>query len=260
MCGRYSLFVPPEELESRFDARFERSFTPTYNAAPGQSVPVVTDEAPETIRQLEWGFVPSWADGTSDRLINARAETLAETRAFRSAYVTRSDGGRSGDDALASDRETPARGRCLVLADGFYEWAPTETGNQPYRIAFEDDRPFAMAGLWERREPPSDDSQAGLDAFGGGIETDSDDDRLVETVTIVTMRPNDLVAELHDRMPAIVASDDERRWLRDADPVARLDPHPSDSMVAYPVSTAVNDPSVDDPSVVEPIDGAGRSD
>ncbi|ELZ09358.1 hypothetical protein C479_11070 [Halovivax asiaticus JCM 14624] len=254
MCGRYSLFVPPPDVEDRFDARFERSFTPTYNAAPGQSVPVVTDEAPETIRQLEWGFTPPWADADGDRLINARAETLAETRSFRSAYVKRNSDGEF-DEGAPSDRETPAAGRCLVLADGFYEWVPTENGKQPYRITFEDDRPFAMAGLWERREPSSGASQAGLDAFGGGIERADDDDGLSETVTIVTMDPNELVGELHDRMPAILEPAAERRWLREPDPVPDLRPHPSDSMTAYPVSTAVNDPSFDDSSVVESIDG-----
>ncbi|WP_247729972.1 SOS response-associated peptidase [Halovivax limisalsi] len=248
MCGRYSLFTPPADLEDRFDARFERAFTPTYNAAPSQSVAVVPDEAPETIRQFEWGFSPPWGDG--DRLINARAESLSETRAFRSAYEGRPTTAGGADELAAA----PASGRCLVLADGFYEWVPTETGNQPYRIAFEDDRPFAMAGLWERREPPSADEQAGLDAFGGGIDEPTDDPGPCETVTIVTMAPNELVAELHDRMPAILSPGAERRWLRAEDPTADLEPHPAESMTAYPVSTAVNSPAADDPSLVEPVD------
>lgn len=258
MCGRYSLFVPPEDLEERFDAAFADPFSPTYNVAPGQRVPVVTDEAPAAIRQLEWGLVPSWADGDADRLINARAETVAETRSFRAAYRQQGTG-RSEAETADSGRETPAAGRCLVIADGFYEWTPTDAGNQPYRIGFGDDRPFAMAGLWERREPPADESQTGLDDFGAGIEAGRTDSGPLETVTILTMAPNDLVADIHDRMPAILARGEEDWWFDAADPVADLEPHPSDEMRAYPVSTAVNDPTRDDPSLVEPIDASGES-
>ena len=232
MCGRYSLFTPPEDLEERFDATFEEPFSPTYNAAPGQPLPVITNDEPERIQRLEWGLIPSWADDDPDGLINARAETVDEKPSFRSAYEQR---------------------RCLVLADGFYEWVETGDGKRPYRVAFADDRPFAMAGLWERWEPET--TQTGLDAFGGGAGTDSTaNDGTLETFTVVTTEPNDVVTDLHHRMAVILEPAEESRWLSEDDPQELLGPHPPDEMTAYPVSTAVNSPATDEPSLVEPID------
>ncbi len=229
MCGRYTLFVDQADLEERFDATFDEPFSPRYNVAPGQRVPVITNDDPETIRRLEWGLVPSWADDDAGGIVNARAETIAEKPSFREAY---------------------ARRRCLVPADGFYEWVETAEGKRPYRVAFEDDRPFAMAGLWERWEPET--TQVGLDAFGDGSVERGDE--ALETVTIVTTEPNDLVADLHHRMAVVLSPDDERRWLNDDDPREVLEPCPAEEMRAYPVSTAVNDPTVDDPSLVDPVE------
>ncbi|WP_408957433.1 SOS response-associated peptidase [Natrinema sp. 74] len=240
MCGRYTLTVEQDDLEARFDARFrdgasdsdptvDPGFTPRYNIAPGQELPVITDAEPETIQRLEWGLVPSWADDDTGGLINARAESVAEKPSFREAYERR---------------------RCLVPADGFYEWVETEDGKQPYRITFEDDRVFALAGLWERWEPAT--TQTGLDAFGGGAADETEDGPL-ETFTIVTAEPNDLVADLHHRMAVIVAPDDEQRWLTADDPRELLEPYPADEMTAAPVSTAVNDPSVDEPGLTDPV-------
>ncbi|QFU81465.1 SOS response-associated peptidase [Natronorubrum aibiense] len=236
MCGRYTLMVDQTTLEDRFDARVSNasgepeSITPRYNMAPGQQLPVVMDDAPDTIQHLEWGLVPSWADDDSGGLINARAESIAEKPSFREAYERR---------------------RCLVPADGFYEWVETESGKQPYRVSFEDDRVFAMAGLWERWEPAT--TQTGLDAFGGGVD-DATDTGPLETFTIVTTEPNDLVSELHHRMAVILEPENEREWLTADDPQALLEPYPADELRAYPVSKAVNDPSTDDPSVVEPLE------
>jgi len=124
MCGRYSLFAAPGEIEERFDATFAFDFEPRYNAAPSQELPVVTGDDPETIQRMEWGLVPSWADEKSEHAyINARAETLAEKRSFADAYESR---------------------RCLVPADGMYEWVTENGGKQPYRVALPDDRLFAM--------------------------------------------------------------------------------------------------------------------
>ncbi len=230
MCGRYTLIVDQDELEERFDAVSDRSVRPRYNMAPSQELPVITGDHPETIQHLEWGLVPSWADDDRGGLINARAETIDEKPAFRDAYDAR---------------------RCLVLADGFYEWVETASGKQPYRVAFVDDRPFAMAGLWERWE--SETTQTGLDAFGGGV-AETDDEGPLETFTIVTTEPNDLITDLHHRMAVILPPDREREWLSAADPAELLEPYPADDMRAYPVSTAVNDPSVDEPSLIEPIE------
>ena len=232
MCGRYSLFTPPADVEDRFDARFEEPFAPRYNAAPGQRLPVITNESPESIRTLEWGLVPAWADD-GDSHINARAETLHSKPSFRGAYENR---------------------RCLVLADGFYEWVDTDAGRRPYRIAFEDDRPFAMAGLWERWEPET--RQSGLGDFGAGIEDDSPDDTVRETFAVVTTEPNAVVADLHHRMAAILAPEDERRWLEADDPRDVLEPYPADEVRAYPISTTVNDPTNDGPELIEPVESA----
>lgn len=247
MCGRYTLFVDPGDAEERFDATFSEPFAPRYNAAPGQRLPVITNEEPDAIQRFEWGLVPSWAEDDSGGLINARAETVAEKPSFRAAYEQRRRPRERSEDGL----EAPSAGRCLVPADGFYEWVDTDDGKRPYRVAFEDDRPFAMAGLWERREPET--TQAGLDAFGGGV-ADAGDDGPLETFAIVTTEPNDLVADLHDRMAVVLGPDEERRWLTGEDPRDLLEPYPADEMRAYPVSRAVNDPSNDDPSLVEPVE------
>ncbi|MCU4740990.1 SOS response-associated peptidase [Natronoglomus mannanivorans] len=237
MCGRYTLFVEQTDLEERFDARFADSFAPRYNMAPGQRLPVITNDEPETIQRLEWGLVPSWADDDTGGIINARAETVHEKPSFRAAYERR---------------------RCLVLADGFYEWAETSAGKQPYRVAFEDDRPFALAGLWERWEPEEPETaQTGLEAFGGGdsdaSEADSDEPDVLETFTILTTEPNDLVADLHHRMAVILDPEREQEWLTADDPRELLEPYPEDELRAYPVSTAVNSPANDEPSLVEPV-------
>ena len=232
MCGRYSLFVEPETIEERFDATFAEPFSPTYNAAPGQRLPVITDERPAEIGRLEWGLVPTWADDDHGGLINARAETVDEKPSFRDAYEARGE-----------------CGRCLVLADGFYEWVEGDDGKRPYRVAFADDRPFAMAGLWTRREPET--TQVGLEVFGDDADPEPD---AIETFTIVTTEPNDLVADLHHRMATILAPGEERRWLAGDEPEGVFDPYPSAEMCAYPVSRAVNSPGNDDPSLVEPLE------
>ncbi|MXV63077.1 SOS response-associated peptidase [Natronorubrum sp. JWXQ-INN-674] len=264
MCGRYTLTIEREDLEERFGARFsdandretdtrgdpsEKAFAPRYNMAPGQRLPVITDDEPETIRRLEWGLIPSWAEDDSGGLINARAETVDEKPSFRAAYNRRQS--REGNDRAP---DTSSAGRCLVLADGFYEWVETEDGKRPYRVAFEDDRPFAMAGLWERWEPSAETTQAGLDAFGGGVESPAADDGPLETFTIITTEPNDLVSELHHRMAVILDPAAEREWLTAADPRDLLEPYPADELRAYPVSRAVNDPATDEPSLIESVE------
>ncbi|MEF8782464.1 MAG: SOS response-associated peptidase [Haloarculaceae archaeon] len=243
MCGRYSLFAPPEDVEDLFGATFSEPFEPRYNAAPRQSLPVIPDAAPATIETMEWGFVPPWADDRSEfGYINARAETLAEKPTFRGAFA-----GDGGDDLRV--------GRCLVPADGFYEWTETGGGKQPYRITLTDGEPFAMAGLWAEWRPSG--TQTGLDAFGSG-EVDAEPE-VVSTYTIVTTEPNDLVGDLHDRMSVILPRERERRWLREgAEAVADLlAPYPAREMQAYPVSQTVNDPSNDSPAVVERVETNG---
>jgi len=240
MCGRYTLFAPTADLEARFGADFA-GVEPRYNCSPGQELPVIADEDPSAATKMEWGLTPSWADESFD-LINARAETVREKRSFADAFERR---------------------RCLVPADGFYEWAAGERGSggkTPYRVAFEDDRPFAMAGLYERWEPPEPETtQTGLGAFGGGSAEgdDSEADGPVETFTVVTTEPNALVADLHHRMAVILEPEEEETWLR-GDPdeaAALLDPYPADELTAHPVSTRVNSPGADAPELIEPVGG-----
>ncbi|WP_135824876.1 SOS response-associated peptidase [Halorussus ruber] len=213
MCGRTSLFAPPEEVAERFDAEPSRTLEPRYNVSPGQEHPVIRNDALDAVQFPTWGLVPQWADDSpSSGHINARAETLGEKPSFREAFAER---------------------RCLVLADGFYDWKPTPTGKQPYRIERVDREPFAFAGLWE---PETDNRNA--------------------TFTIVTTEPNDVVEPIHHRMPVMLDSEEERYWLRESDPDALadvLDPYPSAEMRAYPVSSAVNDPGNDSPSLIEEV-------
>jgi putative SOS response-associated peptidase YedK len=238
MCGRYSLFTPPEEFEDRFDVTVE-TYEPRYNAAPGQSLPVITDRDETTVTGMEWGLVPSWAD-ERDGQINARGETVHEKPTFREAFA------RSEGDLAA--------GRCLVPADGFYEWVEEGGTSQPYRVRLTGDRPFAMAGLWSQWRPET--TQTGLSAFGGGDGPAAEPD-IVETFTVVTTEPNSVVGDLHHRMAVILPPEDEQRWLS-ADPGEAqdlLDPYPGAEMEAYPVSPAVGDPANDSPALVEPLDG-----
>jgi len=193
-----------------------------FNIAPTQPVPVVrmTPQPAAPQRQfvlLHWGLVPSWADDPAigNRMINARAETAADKPSFRTALRRR---------------------RCLVAADGFYEWQKLGKRRQPMFIHMRDDRPFALAGLWESWEGA--------------------DHSALDSCTILTTEANDIVRPIHDRMPVIVAPEDYGRWL---DPAVQqpgpilplLRPYPSAPMEAYPVSTWVNSPTRDEPRCVE---------
>lgn len=233
MCGRYSLFVDPAAVEERFDARMAFDFEPRYNAAPGQRLPLVRDDSRSSITQAQWGLVPSWADDRSTELINARSESVAETPAFRDAYRNR---------------------RCLVPVDGFYEWVDGDgRQKQPYRITSTDDRLFALAGLWETWTPAH--TQTGLGDFSNG-GSEVDDPAPLVSFTVLTREPNDTVSKYHDRMPVVLGEREESAWLDGVD-VGELEPTPEDVLRGYPVSTAVNDPSNDSPTVVEEVDPSG---
>ncbi len=219
MCGRFSFATPSEVVEEVFGVDASSLGGPRYNIAPTQQVAVVRwREGRRQLAWVQWGLIPGWAKERSigARLINARAETAAEKPAFRGAFKAR---------------------RCLVPADGFYEWVRQGTGKQPYFITFQDGRPFAFAGLWE--------------LWSGGGEA-------VESCTLLTTAPNQVVAPLHDRMPAILPPEHWPLWL---DPEVRdpravqplLRPHPPQGMVAWPVSTRVNSPRFDDPACRQPL-------
>lgn len=229
-------------LRSRFGAdptRVAEDYVPRYNIAPSPGLLVVTNDAPETMDVFDWGFVPEWADDPDDvpTPINARSETASEKPMFRDAFEHR---------------------RCLVLADGFYEWQGARGSKQPYRICRRDREPFAFAGLWSHWTPREDA------AADGGRTTDSaDEDVAVDggvgerwTTTILTTDANDVVEPIHSRMPVILEPDDEGTWLTGTtvEAASVLDPHPADPLEAYPVSKRVNDPSNDDESILDEVD------
>ncbi|MFC5972199.1 SOS response-associated peptidase [Halomarina salina] len=227
MCGRYSLFVAPDDLEDRFGANLTFEYRPRYNAAPSQSLPVVRDVSADQITESRWGLLPPWADDENDGIINARAETLAEKPAFRDAYRER---------------------RCLVPADGFYEWKQGANGKQPYRITRRDGEAFALAGLYQEWTPKQ--QQTGLDEFASGSPDGEADP--IETFTVVTREPTPFMADYHHRMALVLDRDDETAWL-DGASVDEVSVPDDDAFRAYPVSTAVNDPSNDSPEVVEEL-------
>ncbi len=218
MCGRYTLRTPVYSLVERFEIdEYPSSVTPSYNIAPAQEVAAVIEEDEKRkLEMLRWGLVPSWAKdpGIGNRMINARSETVAEKPSFRKAFKAR---------------------RCLIIADGFYEWQKTDNGKQPFYVKMEDGSPFAFAGLWE--------------TWRNGEE--------IRSCSIITTDANDLMGEIHHRMPVILPPENYGVWL---DPdfdekealLTLLKPYPSDEMEAYPVSRRVNKPSINEPSVVEP--------
>jgi putative SOS response-associated peptidase YedK len=219
MCGRYTLRTPVEKLAEEFG--FDNSsieLPPNYNVAPTQGVAAVLEEDGQRhLEVLRWGLIPPWADDpqVGSRMINARAETAPEKPSFRRAFRER---------------------RCLIPADGFYEWKRMNGGKQPYYIHMKEGRPFAFAGLWESWK---DD---------GGPE--------IRSCTILTTKPNALAGEIHDRMPVILPTGSYDVWL---DHVSERDelygllaPFPEDGMEAYPVSRFVNSPSNNDPRCIEP--------
>ena len=218
MCGRYTLKTPINVLAERFEIEeYPSSIAPNYNTAPTQEVAAVVEE--DEKRKLEvfhWGLIPSWAKdpGIGNKMINARAETVSEKPSFRSAFKKR---------------------RCLILADGFYEWQKTDNGKQPYHIKMADGSPFAFAGLWEIWK----------------------DEEEIRSCTIITTEANNLMDEIHHRMPVILHPEDYDVWLEpDFDEkellTSLLKPYPADAMEAYPVSRRVNKPSNNEPSVLEP--------
>ncbi len=223
MCGRFTLTSTPELLARRFGLEEPPSeLVPRFNIAPNQDVATIRarEDGTRVLEMRRWGLVPAWARDPKigNRMINARSETVSEKPAFREAYRRR---------------------RCLVPADGFYEWRKLGKVKQPYRITLADGGPFAFAGLWERWRAP--DGQA------------------VSSFTIITTEANPLLRPIHDRMPVILDPADYDAWLDTAgvgpDQAARrLRPYPDAGLVAVPVSTRVNSPKNDDAACIVPLE------
>jgi len=221
MCGRYTQTATPDAIAEHFHLDKLPLFTPRYNIAPSQQVAAIRitpDAAKRECIMLRWGLIPSWAKDSKmgNQCINAKAETVAEKPSFRSAFKKR---------------------RCLVVATGFYEWKVHGKQKQPMWIGLKSKGLFAFAGLWEHWKPAEGEP--------------------LETCTIITMEPNELMKPIHNRMPVILTPHDYDRWL---DPTMQevetvkslLRPFTSDELVAYPVSTLVNNPRHDAPQCLEP--------
>lgn len=215
MCGRFSLTVNEAELNLRFEtAGGDAPYVPRYNGAPTQLMPVITNEHPGIISYHRWGLVPPWAKDVSigSKMINARAETLAEKPSFRKPLSSR---------------------RCLVPADGFYEWQQ-DALKQPYRFVLKNNALFAMAGLWEQWISPEGE--------------------IIRSFSIITTEANALMKPIHSRMPVILPRDTEKTWLQshsEPEIMSLLKPYPSGAMEAFKISKLINSARNDVPAVME---------
>jgi putative SOS response-associated peptidase YedK len=224
VCGRYELHTHPTAIALAFGLAHPPTLAAHYNIAPTQDVPIVRINAAgeRELTRMRWGFVPRWAKDPSigARMINARCETIADKPAYRNAFQ---------------------RHRCLLPADAFYEWKPVANGKQPMRVALRNQRPFGMAGLYERWLSPEGE--------------------VLDTCTIVTTRANELVQPMHERMPVMVTQENFARWLDagDADVLDLFEPFPAEQMIAHPVSRRVNTVQNDDPSLIDVIVEVGAS-
>lgn len=216
MCGRFTLAKTPEQVAKAFNLTEVPDFPPRYNIAPSQPVGVIMqdrDSGKRKFRLMVWGLIPAWAkDPEKLTFINARSETISEKPSFRSAYKYR---------------------RCLIPADGFYEWQKTRGAKQPFHFTMAGNSLFAFAGIWEAWND-------------------------IETFTILTTTANTLLATIHERMPVILRPEDYARWLdpniQDARQLSDLlRPFPDEPMQAIPVSTRVNSATLDDVQCIEPL-------
>jgi putative SOS response-associated peptidase YedK len=222
LCGRFVQYTLFPLLEKEFSLKFgvDVPLNPSFNIAPTQQVPVVINEDGNRLITCRWGLIPPWSKDPSigSRMINARAETLAEKPSFKGPLK---------------------KHRCLIVADGFYEWKKTESGKTPVYITRKDGRPLGFAGLYSDWRPAEGDT--------------------IRTCTIVTTEPNELLEPIHNRMPVIIKPDDRDRWLdpSENDPeklIPLLAPYPSDELDAWEVSRAVNSPSNNSPENIRPAE------
>jgi putative SOS response-associated peptidase YedK len=222
MCGRFALYSNSETIENHFRIKLASGFFPHYNIAPSQQILTITTK--EDRRQpvyMRWGLIPGWAKDMKIgyKMINARAESVAEKPAFRAAFKRR---------------------RCLIPASGFYEWETRGTGKKPYFIKLKGSDILTFAGLWESL-------------------TDEDDGKTIDSCTIITTEANRVIGKIHNRMPAIIEQDKYAQWLSpvaDRDQLlSLLKPFFDNKMVVYPVGPEVNNPRNDTPQCIEKLSG-----
>jgi putative SOS response-associated peptidase YedK len=221
MCGRFTLTVDAHQIREAFPwISVPENVQPRYNIAPSQPIAVVPNDRNNELDYFVWGLIPSWAKDPNigNRMINARGETVEEKPSFRAAFRRR---------------------RCLILADGFYEWKKEEEqkAKTPFYIRMKNNKPFAFAGLWENWHAP--------------------DGSNILSCTIITTQPNELLQEIHNRMPVILPEREYKTWLQPDEALVTelkplLIPYPSEEMTAYPVSRLVNNPANESPSCIQP--------
>lgn len=221
MCGRFTLSQSAAAIASAFHLNEVPNLEPQYNIAPTQTVATIQQTEPNQrqLKMLRWGLIPAWAKDAAigARLINARSETVNEKPSFRSAFRQR---------------------RCLIVADGFYEWQRQAGKKQPFHIRLQNGQPFAFAGLWEHWQSPEGE--------------------LIESCTILTTEANDLLRPIHDRMPVILEPEVYDVWLdltaAQPDKLQQLlHPYPAKAMTAYAVSTKVNKPTNNTPECISQL-------
>lgn len=218
MCGRFQLSVKGRHISERFNVEvFDEMYKPNFNCAPSQKLPVITNSEPGKLNFFRWGLIPSWAKDPKigNKLINSRAESISEKPSFKNAFKKR---------------------RCLVPANGFFEWQ-TDENKTPFRIFLKTEEVFAMAGIWETWK----------DAEG----------RPVNSFSIITTTPNSLMENIHKRMPVILPPPMEEVWLNETNVEALknlLVPFSTGKMKAYPVSKKVNSPANNDASIILPVE------
>jgi Uncharacterized conserved protein len=227
MCGRYSLSKSKIELEERFQAEMLSDFKPRYNIAPTQLVPVVTSQSPKGFSFFYWGITPEFGRNkpVSQKLINAKAESVHQKITFKSSFKQR---------------------RCIIPADGFYEWKKLgKKTSIPHRFTLREGGLFSFAGIWDEYETVDGENQ--------------------HTFLILTTEPNELVSEVHDRMPVVLTQETEKKWLNnyssEEELLEILKPFSANEMLSYPVSTLVNSVKNDSPALIrktDPMDQHGN--
>lgn len=223
MCGRFTLTVDPGQLQDAFPwVEFPEDISQRFNIAPSQPVAVIANDGLNRVDFFNWGLIPFWAKDPKigNRMINARAETIAEKPSFRGSFKYK---------------------RCLVLADGFYEWRkePGSKTKTPMYLRLKDQKPFAFAGLWDNWH--------------------SKDGSEIRTCTIITTEPNMLVKDIHNRMPVILPQNVYQDWLQEGENdqtllKSFLKPYPAEEMEAFAVSRHVNSPHNDSPECILPTE------
>ena len=224
MCGRYTIIAKAKEIEKRFHVEVPESYSARYNAAPTQILPVITNENPEGVSFFQWGLVPKWAKDKSigSKLINARSETITEKPSFKNPFKQR---------------------RCLVIADGYYEWRRSSKKSKiPYRILLKSRELFAFAGLWE--------------------EYEDGDLHLVHSFTIITTQAIPAISMIHERMPVILEPKSEQLWLSSSttteDRLSVLKAYDGQKIEYYTISSMVNSVTNDTHQLIIPTPPADQ--